>query len=220
MIGIVAAALFFGSIAFIAVQASRAACNGVLPAPDGPPPSKPPDAVLTRRRRVAGRPRGRAGRDADSDCDRCARRLRACRLLVQRYALRRSCRMSSRSLHSALLLVFALTQRNWGLIFSALVVFVPFAGAAAFSRGYGMGWGDAKLVAIVGAALGAPLAVFALFFGCAAAVVGHRVAGWPSPPHRVGAVHRSRCRHRNSARPAPLKVARLRNLRTGNVGRR
>ena len=46
MIGIIAAALFFGSIAFIAVQASRAACNGVLPAPDGPPPSKPPDAVL------------------------------------------------------------------------------------------------------------------------------------------------------------------------------
>ena len=46
MIGIIAAALFFGSIAFIAVQASRAACNGVLPAPDGPAPSKPPDVVL------------------------------------------------------------------------------------------------------------------------------------------------------------------------------
>ena len=181
MIGIIAAPLFFGSIAFIAVQASRAACNGVLPAPDGPPPSTPPDAVLIAAAAVLGGLVVALGATPTQigiaalvvfALVACWCSDMLCGILPDVFTLA----------PLGLLLVFALTQRNWGLIFSALVVFVPFAGAAAFSRGYGMGWGDAKLVAIVGAALGAPLAVFALFFGCAAAVIGHRVAGWPSRP--------------------------------------
>ena len=181
MIGIIAAALFFGSIAFIAVQASRAACNGVLPAPDGPPPSKPPDAVLI----VAAALLGGLVVALGAAPAQIAIAALVVFALVACWCSDMLCGILPDVFTLAplgLLLVFALTQRNWGLIFSALVVFVPFAGAAAFSRGYGMGWGDAKLVAIVGAALGAPLAVFALFFGCAAAVVGHRVAGWPSRP--------------------------------------
>ena len=181
MIGIIAAALFFGSIAFIAVQASRAACNGVLPAPDGPPPSKPPDAVLI----VAAALLGGLVVALGATPTQIAIAALVVFALVACWCSDMLCGILPDVFTLAplgLLLVFALTQRNWGLIFSALVVFVPFAGAAAFSRGYGMGWGDAKLVAIVGAALGAPLAVFALFFGCAAAVVGHRVAGWPSRP--------------------------------------
>lgn len=181
MIGIIAAALFFGSIAFIAVQASRAACNGVLPAPDGPPSSTPPVAVLIVAAALLGGLVVALGA-TPTQIGIAALVLFAlvacwcsdvlCGILPDVFTLA----------PLGLLLVFALTQRNWGLIFSALVVFLPFAGAAAFSRGYGMGWGDAKLVAIVGAALGAPLAVFALFFGCAAAVIGHRIAGWPSRP--------------------------------------
>ena len=181
MIGIIAAALFFGSIAFIAVQASRAACNGVSPAPDGPPPSKPPDAVLI----VAAALLGGLVVALGATPTQIAIAALVVFALVACWCSDMLCGILPDVFTLAplgLLLVFALTQRNWGLIFSALVVFVPFAGAAAFSRGYGMGWGDAKLVAIVGAALGAPLAVFALFFGCAAAVVGHRVAGWPSRP--------------------------------------
>ena len=181
MIGIIAAALFFGSIAFIAVQASRAACNGVLPAPDGPPPSKPPDVVLI----VAAALLGGLVVALGAAPAQIAIAALVVFALVACWCSDMLCGILPDVFTLAplgLLLVFALTQRNWGLIFSALVVFVPFAGAAAFSRGYGMGWGDAKLVAIVGAALGAPLAVFALFFGCAAAVVGHRVAGWPSRP--------------------------------------
>ena len=181
MIGIIAAALFFGSIAFIAVQASRAACNGVLPAPDGPPPSKPPDAVLI----VAAALLGGLVVALGAAPAQIAIAALVVFALVACWCSDMLCGILPDVFTLAplgLLLVFALTQRNWGLIFSALVVFVPFAGAAAFSRGYGMGWGDAKLVAIVGAALGAPLAVFALFFGCAAAVVGHRVAGWPTRP--------------------------------------
>jgi hypothetical protein len=181
VIGIIAAALFFSSIAFIAVQASRAACNGVLPAPDGPPPSRPPVAVLI----VAAALLGGLVVALGATPTQIGIAAVVVFALVACWCSDMLCGILPDVFTVAplgLLLVFALTQRNWGLIFSALVVFVPFAGAAAFSRGYGMGWGDAKLVAIVGAALGAPLAVFALFFGCAAAVVGHRLAGWPSRP--------------------------------------
>lgn len=181
MIGIIAAAIFFGSIAFIAVQASRAACTGVSPSPDGPGPGTPPDAALIAASALLGglvvwlgATPGQIGIAAlvifALVACWCSDML--CGILPDVFTLA----------PLSLLLVFALTQRNWGLIFSAFVVFVPFAGAAAFSRGYGMGWGDAKLVAISGAVLGAPLAIFALFFGCAAAVVGHRIAGWPRRP--------------------------------------
>jgi len=181
VIGIIAAALFFGSIAFIAVQASRAACSGVLPAPDGPSPSTPPAAVLIAAAALLGGLVVALG-GTPTQIGIAALVVFA---LVACWCSDMLCGILPDVFTLAplgLLLVFALTQRNWGLIFSALVVFLPFAGAAAFSRGYGMGWGDAKLVAIVGAALGAPLAVFALFFGCAAAVIGHRIAGWPSRP--------------------------------------
>jgi hypothetical protein len=181
VIGIIAAALFFGSIAFIAVQASRAACSGVLPAPDGPPPSTPPDAVLI----VAAALLGGLVVALGATPPQIGIAALVVFALVACWCSDMLCGILPDVFTLAplgLLLAFGLTQRNWGLIFSALVVFVPCAGAAAFSRGYGMGWGDAKLVAIVGAALGAPLAVFALFFGCAAAVIGHRIAGWPSRP--------------------------------------
>ena len=38
-----------------------------------------------------------------------------------------------------------------------------------------MGWGDAKLVAVSGAALGLPLVVLTLAAACAAAAVIHRI---------------------------------------------
>lgn len=79
----------------------------------------------------------------------------------------------------ALLAVFAFIQRDWQMALSAFFIFVPFAGAAIFTHGHGMGWGDAKLVAITGAALGAPLALLALAGACGAAAIGHRIAGWP-----------------------------------------
>ena len=82
----------------------------------------------------------------------------------------------------ALLAVFAFIQRDWQMALSAAFIFVPFAGMAAYTRGHGMGWGDAKLVTITGAALGAPLALLALAAACGAAAIGHRIAGWPKTP--------------------------------------
>jgi prepilin signal peptidase PulO-like enzyme (type II secretory pathway) len=45
-----------------------------------------------------------------------------------------------------------------------------------------MGWGDAKLVALTGAALGAPLGAVALAVACVVAVVVHRFAGARQAP--------------------------------------
>ncbi len=71
-----------------------------------------------------------------------------------------------------------------------------------------MGWGDAKLVAICGAALGAPLALLALSFACATAVVVH--------PRREGAradclraLHRRRDGARASVRAGALSLVRI-----------
>ena len=70
----------------------------------------------------------------------------------------------------ALMLAIALWQHEWWMFVSAAVPFVPFAMAAALSRGRGMGWGDVKLVALGGAVLGAQLALVAFAAACMLAV--------------------------------------------------
>jgi prepilin signal peptidase PulO-like enzyme (type II secretory pathway) len=57
---------------------------------------------------------------------------------------------------------------DWAPAFGAVCVAVPFAFAALFSRGRGMGWGDVKLAALGGALLG--IADAALAFMLAALV--------------------------------------------------
>jgi len=61
----------------------------------------------------------------------------------------------------AFAILVALLTRDVAHVSSMLLVTVPFAAAALFSRGRGMGWGDVKLVALGGATLG--------FFGAALA---------------------------------------------------
>lgn len=70
----------------------------------------------------------------------------------------------------AIMLLIGLWQHEWWLFVSAAVPFVPFAAAAALSRGRGMGWGDVKLVALGGAVLGAQMSVLAFAIACLAAV--------------------------------------------------
>lgn len=68
------------------------------------------------------------------------------------------------------MLAVGLWQHEWWLFLSAIVPFVPFAIAATFSRGLGMGWGDVKLVALGGAVLGAQLSLLAFALACLSAV--------------------------------------------------
>jgi prepilin signal peptidase PulO-like enzyme (type II secretory pathway) len=175
MIGIALAAVFFGCIAFIGTQLSRAVCAGVTPEPDGPMPGTPPSAVLIVASALLG---GSLVALATTPVQigiaaivvfalvACWCSDTICGIVPDVFTL----------VPLAALLLYAVVQRDWGILVSASVVFVPFAAAALFSQGYGMGWGDVKLIALAGAALGAPLAVLTLAIACVAAVVGHRIA--------------------------------------------
>jgi prepilin signal peptidase PulO-like enzyme (type II secretory pathway) len=57
------------------------------------------------------------------------------------------------------------------MLIASAVLFVPFAVAAALSKGKGMGWGDAKLAALAGALLGPLSATLALGVASLAAVI-------------------------------------------------
>ena len=57
------------------------------------------------------------------------------------------------------------------VLISATVLFIPFALGAVFSKGRGMGWGDAKLAALAGAMLGMMLATFSLGVASLVAVI-------------------------------------------------
>jgi prepilin signal peptidase PulO-like enzyme (type II secretory pathway) len=170
------AAFFFGCIAFIAAQLSTSICRTIVPADDGPPTSKPPYVLLVAGAALLGGIFAVQGQQplqlgiaaivifALVACW-CSDAL--CGFLPDTFTLG----------PLAALLLFALAQRDWEIIVSAMLVFLPFAAAAAFSRGLGMGWGDAKLVALTGAALGAPLGALALSVACVVAVLVHRFAG-------------------------------------------
>ncbi len=75
------------------------------------------------------------------------------------------------------ILAVALWAHEWWIFVSAAVPFVPFAVAAALSRGRGMGWGDVKLAALGGGVLGAQLSLLAFAIACITAVVIARVYG-------------------------------------------
>jgi prepilin signal peptidase PulO-like enzyme (type II secretory pathway) len=78
--------------------------------------------------------------------------------------------------------VFAAVEGEWKVLISAAVPFVPFALAAVLSHGRGMGWGDAKLVALGGAVLGAQSALLAFALSCLAAGIIARLYGRRGTP--------------------------------------
>ncbi len=80
------------------------------------------------------------------------------------------------------LALFAVLQGESRLLLSAAIPFVPFALAALLSRGRGMGWGDAKLVALGGAVLGAQAALVAFAASCLTAGLVGRFSGRRGTP--------------------------------------
>jgi prepilin signal peptidase PulO-like enzyme (type II secretory pathway) len=181
MIAVALAALFFGCIAFLSTHLSRTVCAGVTPESDGPAPGTPPSAVLIVAAALLGGSLVALGTTPVQigiaaivvfALVACWCSDTICGIVPDVFTL----------VPLSALVLFALAQHDWGILVSAAVVFVPFAAAAIFSRGYGMGWGDVKLVALAGAALGAPLAVFTLAIACVAAVVGHRIAKGAGKP--------------------------------------
>ena len=173
MIAIASAAAFFGCIAFFGVQTSAIVCANVTPAADGPPPGRAPVVVLIAAAALLGGalmalkvPALEIGIAAiavfalvASWCSDAA-----CGIVPDLFTL----------VPLAVLLFFAVAHHDWVTIMSAGIAFTPFAIAAIASRGHGMGWGDAKLVALSGALLG-PIALMALAPACLAAAVVNRL---------------------------------------------
>lgn len=93
----------------------------------------------------------------------------------------------------AIILGIALVQHNPWPIASAIIAFIPFAGLALFSKGYGMGWGDVKLATLGGAVLGGETALAAFAVGAIVAVIYAYVRGRPHQliafgPYLAGAI--------------------------------
>ena len=66
----------------------------------------------------------------------------------------------------AIVLVLVVRSGHWVSLYSALVVFVPFALSALFSRGRGMGWGDVKLATFCSTLVGMMAALPAFAVAC------------------------------------------------------
>jgi Flp pilus assembly protein protease CpaA len=168
------AMIFFACIAFVAAEISRQYCSRITPFADGPPPGRAPVALLCIGAAIVGgilvwwkAPPLQIGLAAIVifSVVACWCSDAVCGIVPDVFSL----------VPLAVLLLFALTQRDWEVWWSAAIPFVFFAGAATLTRGKGMGWGDAKLVALTGAALGAPLALVVLPIACIAAVIAQRL---------------------------------------------
>jgi prepilin signal peptidase PulO-like enzyme (type II secretory pathway) len=86
----------------------------------------------------------------------------------------------------ALIVGFGFAARDVTPALGAAFAFAPFAAAAIFSRGRGMGWGDVKLAALGGALLGARDATLAFALAAIAAYVIARRTGGARRPIAFG----------------------------------
>ena len=86
----------------------------------------------------------------------------------------------------ALVTGIGIATHAWSSLAGAAFVFLPFAAAAHFSHGRGMGWGDAKLAAFGGAFLGARDATVAFIVAALAAYVVTRASRRAKQPIAFG----------------------------------
>ena len=172
MLALVTAA-FFACVAFLAVMVSGIVCANIKPFDDGPPPGKAPGLWLVICSAIVG-----ALVAYGVDPFQLGILALVVFALVAAWCSDARCGIIPDALTLgplAAIVLFMLIENQWRLVMWAAIPLLPFVAAAAFTQGRGMGWGDVKLSAFAGLALGAPLALFALAFACATAAVVHRV---------------------------------------------
>ncbi len=160
----------YGCAAFLAVQLSASICAGIVPFEDGPKPGKPPTAWLIGGAIVAGAIMTMRGADLPQLG-------LAALLIVSLIASWYSDVLVGivpdyfTLVPLGALLLLAVVGHEWSTFIAMTAITVPFAVAAYLSKGRGMGWGDVKLVALGGAALGLQTAVIAFAGACLLAVI-------------------------------------------------
>ena len=180
MLAVIAGAVLFGAAGWLGTIAGAALVADVAPLSEGPPSGNPPVPWLIAGSAVLG---------ALLAQHAVAAQLGLAALVV--FALVAAwCSDVLRGIVPdictlgplAAILFIALIEHRPAPWISAFIVFAPFALSALLSKGRGMGWGDVKLAALGGAALGAQAALLAFAVASTAAVVVHRVAGGRGAP--------------------------------------
>ncbi len=163
-------AIVYGCAAYLALQASAAICTSVVPFDDGPGPGTPPSVMLVAGATILG---GILASHAHSLPELAIFAVLIVSLVACWYSDVRCGIVPDYFTVIPLVLVCAIAFVAHSIVplVAALVVGLPFACAAAFSKGRGMGWGDVKLVALGAAVLGIPTSVLAFAAACLAAVV-------------------------------------------------
>lgn len=166
-------AIFFAVAGFVGTQLGNAAADGVTRFEDGPPPQRPPAAWL-----IAG-----CAAIGMLTVTRAVAPAQVLLVAIVCTSLVAAWCCDARTgivpdiftlLPLAIIVSVALWMHEWWIFISTIVPLVPFAAAAALSRGRGMGWGDAKLAALGGGVLGAQLSLLAFALACIAAVIASR----------------------------------------------
>jgi prepilin signal peptidase PulO-like enzyme (type II secretory pathway) len=168
--------LVFACAAYLAVQLGAAACSGIQPFDDGPPPGKPPVAWLIG----AGALLGIASAARGVSMPHLGMIALVCVALVACFYCDVRCGIVPdyfTLLPIGIIVVAAAILGEWYVPLSMLAA-APFALAAIASKGRGMGWGDVKLIALGSAVVGFETALLALAVACmiaaAVAVMRHR----------------------------------------------
>lgn len=173
--------LIFAAVALLAVFCGDQICARITPFDDGPPPAQPQPMLIVGTFAVVGAfvalhafaasviGVGAVATFALAGAWYCDR---ARGIVPDFFTL----------FPLGMLGLFAATQGEWRVVISAAVPFVPFAIAALVSRGRGMGWGDAKLVALGGAVLGVQASLVAFACSCFAVGIAARLTGRKGVP--------------------------------------
>ncbi|MGZ3563380.1 MAG: prepilin peptidase [Vulcanimicrobiaceae bacterium] len=176
MIGLIVGGAFFACVAYLGIVLSRLVCANIAPFEDGPPTGNPPVPWLIAGAALLGALLvGRGEQPFQLGLVSLV-----ALALVAAWCSDTTCGIVPDIFTLGPLGaigLFAVLHGAWWLLISAAVPFLPFAVAAAMSHGRGMGWGDVKLTALAGVALGAQLSLFALALACIAAIVGYRLKG-------------------------------------------
>jgi prepilin signal peptidase PulO-like enzyme (type II secretory pathway) len=166
-------AAFFACLAYLSVHASAIVCRDVTPFEDGPSRHQPPIPLLIGGSALIGALIVVRGAEP-FQVSLAALVLIA---LVGAWCSDSNCGVVPDVFTLGPLgaiTLFLLIQQQWRLLLWAAVPLIPFAVAAAVTRGRGMGWGDVKLSAFAGLVLGAPLALVTLACACLLAALMHR----------------------------------------------
>jgi leader peptidase (prepilin peptidase)/N-methyltransferase len=163
-------AFFFAAAGCLGVLLGNVFADSITPLEDGPPQSRPPLAIIVGACAIIG---GLLTPQVGAQTQVLVLTAIVCVALSAIWVTdaRRGIVPDAFTLGPlAIMLMVALWQHQSATFVAAAVPFVPFAIAAALSKGRGMGWGDVKLVALGGAVLGAQMAIIAFAVACLAAV--------------------------------------------------